>query len=113
MTEITRKITVDIARRGNVRLIFARQNDFNSRKIQINLTNAGVPFPVEKTSVAIVNFARADGTSGAFCGEIEDDGSITIVLGGWPLAIAGEVKCSVSIFSENEKKLTSSSRRES
>ena len=108
MTEITRKITVDLARRGSVRLIFARQNDFNSRKIQIYLTNAGVPFPVEKTSVAIVNFARADGTSGAFYGEIEDDGSITVVLGGWQLAVEGEVKCSVSIFSENEKKLTSS-----
>ncbi len=107
MTEITRKITVDLARRGNVRLIFARQNDFNSRRIVINLTDGGAPFKVEQTSVVIVNFARSDGTSGAFNGKIEDDGSVSIVLGAWPLSVVGEVKCSVSIFSDNEKKLTS------
>ena len=107
MTEITRKITVDLARRGNVRLIFARQNDFNSRRINIKLTDGGAPFFVEKTSVAIVNFLRSDGTSGAFNGVIEDDGSVSIVLGVWQLAVVGEVKCSVSIFSD-EKKITSS-----
>ncbi len=107
MTEITRKITVDLARRGNVRLIFARQNDFNSRRIVVNLTDGGVPFKVEKTNVAIFNFARPDGESGAFAGQIEDDGSVSIVLGGWPLSVVGEVKCSLSIFSDDEKKLTS------
>lgn len=107
MTEITRKITVDLARRGNVRLIFARQNDFNSRRIVIYLTDGGVPFKVEKTNVAIFNFARPDGESGAFAGQIEDDGSVSIVLGGWPLSVVGEVKCSLSIFSDDEKKITS------
>ena len=108
MTEITRKITVDLARRGNARLIFARQNDFNSRRIAINLTNAGVPFAVDKANVALVNFARPDGESAAFYGNVEDDGSVSIVLGQWQLAVVGEVKCSVSIFSDNEQKLTSS-----
>ena len=107
MTEIIRKITVDLARRGNVRLIFARQNDFNSRRIVIYLTDGGVPFKVEKTNVAIFNFARPDGESGAFAGQIEDDGSVSIVLGGWPLSVVGEVKCSLSIFSDDEKKITS------
>ena len=107
MTEITRKITVDLARRGNSRLIFARQNDFNSRKIVINLTNAGVPFGIKKNCSVLVNFSRPDGESAAFCGDVEDDGSVSIVLGSWQLAVVGEVKCSVSIFSSNEKKLTS------
>lgn len=108
MTEITRKITVDLARRGNVRLIFARQNDFNSRRIVINLTNGGVPFVVDKANVALVNFARPDGECAAFYGNVEDDGSVSIILGLWQLAVVGEVKCSVSIFSDNDQKLTSS-----
>ena len=107
MTEITRKITVDLARRGNSRLIFARQNDFNSRKIVINLTNAGVPFWVEKSCSVLVNFLRPDGESAAFYGSVEDDGSVSIILGSWQLAVVGEVKCSVSIFSDIEQKLTS------
>ncbi len=107
MTKITRKISVDLARRGNSRLIFARQNDFNSRQIAINITNAGIPFKVEKTCAVLVNFARSDGESAAFCGTVEDDGSVSIVLGAWQLAVVGEVKCSVSIFSDSEQKLTS------
>ena len=107
MTEITRKITVDLARRGNSRLIFARQNDFNSRRIVINLTNAGVPFPVEKNNVVLINFARSDGESAAFYGDVENDGSVSIILGSWQLATVGEVKCSVSIFSGEDQKLTS------
>ena len=107
MTEITRKITVDLARRGNVRLIFARQNDFNSRKIVINLTNAGVPFWVEKANVVLVNFVRPNGESAAFYGDVNDDGSVSIILGTWQLAVVGEVKCSVSIFSGEDQKLTS------
>ena len=107
MTEITRKITVDLARRGNSRLIFARQNDFNSRKIVINLTNAGVPFLVGKNNTVLINFARPDGESTAFYGSVENDGSVSIVLGTWQLAVVGEVKCSVSIFSDSEQKLTS------
>ena len=107
MTGITRKITLDLARRGNVRLIFARQNDMNSRTVSIYLTNGGAPYFVDKDAVAIVNVVRPDGLIGAFNGDIEDDGSISITLGAWTLGVKGEVKCSVSLFFEEEGKLTS------
>lgn len=108
MTEIIRKITVDLARKGNTRLIFATQNDQNSRKIVIHLTNAGIPYPVPKTATATVNFARPDGESGAFKANVESDGSVSIILSIWPLTVVGEVACSVSLFDGEEKRLTSS-----
>ena len=72
MTRIIRKITLDLARRGNVRLIFARQNDMNSRTVSIQLTDGGAPYFVDKACVAIVNVVRPDGLIGAFNGNIED-----------------------------------------
>ena len=108
MTEIIRKITVDLARKGNTRLIFATQNDKNSRKVVIHLTDGGIPYSVPKNAIATVNFARPDGEAAAFKADVENDGSVSITLGIWPLSVVGEVACSVSLFDGEEKKLTSS-----
>ena len=108
MTESIRKITVDLARKSNTRLIYATQHDKDSRKIIIYLTDGGIPYSVPKTAIATVNFARPDGEVGAFMANVEDDGSVSITLGLWPLSAVGEVACSVSLFDGEEKRLTSS-----
>ena len=107
MIEVTRKITVDLSRKGNVRLTFATQNDKNSRRLIIYLTDGGKPYQVEQSTVALVNFARPDGESGAFSATVNSDGSISVILCMWVLSVEGEVACSVSLFDGDERKLTS------
>ncbi len=107
MTEIVKNITVDLARRGNVRLIFARQEDLNSRKLRITLTNGGRPYPVEAGTQAIVTIMRADQTCNAFPATVNDVGEVEFVLGMWALAVAGEARCAVALIDTDGKKLTS------
>lgn len=107
MKEIIKTVTADFARRGSARLIFARQDDSNTRRINIILTDGGKVYYVPQNCVAIVNILRPDGKSAAYSAEINEDGSVSFLLGVWALEVVGEVKCSVSIFEGDEKKLTS------
>ena len=107
MKEITKCITLDLQRRGNTRMIFARQNDMLSRQIRIALTAGGVSYPVPKDTVALLNILRADGESAAFAAEITDDGEIEITLSLWMLSSAGETRCSVSLIDSDGRTLTS------
>lgn len=106
MNEITRRITVDLLRRGNTRLVFARQNDVLSRKVRISLTAAGEPYKVPKGTQALLNVLRADGESAAFSADITEDGDVEVILSLWMLSVVGETRCSVSLIDEDGKKLT-------
>ena len=107
MTEVLKKISVDLSRRGNTRLIFARQNDQGSRRVSIKLTDGGAPYIVPKGTVATVNILRSDGTSAAFSAELTEDGNVELSLGLWALSVVGEARCSVSLYGSGNKKLTS------
>lgn len=108
MTEIIRKITVDLLRRSSTRITFATQNDLKSRRLSIHLTNGGKPYYVSSDLQAVVNILRSDGQSAAFLAQVCDDGSVEYTIDGWALAIAGEAKCTISLFGTDGEKLTSS-----
>ena len=108
MTEIYRKITVDLARKSDVRIIFARQNDIGSRNLLITLTDNGERYLPEPSSSATLNFKRADGVCGAVAADIGDDGVVSITLPRIVLGMVGRTLCSVSIFDTSGNKLTSS-----
>ncbi|MBQ8408990.1 MAG: BppU family phage baseplate upper protein [Clostridia bacterium] len=107
MKEITKSITVDLLRRGNTRLIFARQNDALSRKILIALTAGGAPYPIPSGTQAILNVLRSDGQSSAFSAEVTDGGEVEVTLSLWMLSASGETRCSISLIDTEGKKLTS------
>ena len=65
MKEVKRSITVDLMRRGNQRLVFAKQKDVNSRRLHIYLTEDGHPYHVPKSARVLVNYLRSDNMKGA------------------------------------------------
>lgn len=108
MTEIYRKITVDLARKSDVRLVFARQNDVGSRNLLITLTDSGERYIPEPSSSASLNFKRADGVCGAVAADIDENGVVNVTLPRIVLGVMGRTLCSVSIFDADGNKLTSS-----
>lgn len=104
---ITREISVDVAKRNVFSAIVAKQFDTNSRFLKVTLTNLGEKIIVPLSAVVTINAEREDGNSAAFLGSANDDGTVTVPLTQWMLALDGEVKCDVSIVDLEERKLTS------
>lgn len=110
MSQITKEITVDVARKTRFQaLVVAKQNDDNSRFLKITVCNDGARLTVPSTSTATINAERADGQSKAFRATINDDGTVTAPLTCWMLDVDGVLRCSISIISANDQKLTSTS----
>ena len=107
MKKVIRKITVDLSRKSQTRVVFATQNDLESRCLSITLTDDGKPYNVHKRLTATVNFQRADGKNGAYIARICDDGTIEYVISPTMLMVAGQTQCSVSLFNDVGNKLTS------
>lgn len=108
MKDIYKKITVDLSRKSNSRLIFTRQNDVGGRVLMINLTDGGAPYSPEIGNSASLNFKRSDGVSGAVAATVGKMGIIIITIPQIALGAVGETVCSVSLYDGNGKKLTSS-----
>jgi hypothetical protein len=108
MLEITRKITLDLARRSNTRLVFATQNDLNSRHLSITLTDDGRPYRVPSDCIVTINVKRPDLSQKAFRCSVGEGGTVEYTIDSWALSGEGEIKCSISIYSNEHQKLTSS-----
>ena len=107
MKEITRRISLDLARRSNSRVAFACESDMKSREFLISLFDDGVPYIVDKSLTASINVCRPDGQRRAYLAEITDEGCIRYVPGNWALMVAGDARFSVSLYDGEEKKLSS------
>lgn len=108
MTNITKNITVDLSRKSNARVVFARQNDRGSRTLNITLTDGGAPYFVPSGTVAVVNVLRPDGANASFGATVNEEGGVTYTLGLWSLTHEGTARCSVSLYGGSDRKLTSS-----
>lgn len=108
MEKVKRKITVDMSRRSNTRVVFATQNDLNSRCLSITLTDDGKPYKAHKDLTATVNFRRSDEKNGAYLARICDDGTVEYLITPTVLKVAGQTECTVSLFNDVGDKLTSS-----
>lgn len=107
MNEIIKELTVDLTRKSNIRAVFAKQFDSGTRKLLITLTNNGQKFIPPKGAVATVNIKRSDGESSGFAAKITDDSKIEVTLGAWALNTVGEVKCTVALYFDDNKRLSS------
>ena len=109
MAQIVKEITVDVAKKNLFQEIVAKQNDSNSRFLKVTLCNEGVKIEIPATASAIINAERADGASKAFAGTVNTDGTVTVPLTNWMLALDDIVRCSISIIDSDEQKLSSTS----
>ena len=103
MAQIIREITIDVSQPNNLRAITAKQNDLNSRYLKIHITDEGTPIIVSLDSKVVMNVKRTDNTLKMFYGSVNDDGSITVPLTSWMLALPGSINCDVSIISPEDK----------
>jgi hypothetical protein len=106
MAQIIREISVDVARENTFSAIVAKQNDSNSRFLKVTLKNEGEPLEIASSSIATINALREDGTAEAFLGTVNEDGTVTVPLSNWMLALDGTVKCDVTIVDTDSRKLT-------
>lgn len=108
MQKVTRNITVDLSRRSNVRIVFATQNDLNSRRLLITLTDDGKPYAASKSLTATVNFKCADQSQWSYLATVLDDGKLEYTISPNVLAVSGQTQATVSLFDGAQNKLTSS-----
>lgn len=108
MAQIIKDITVDVARKNLFQAIVAKQNDSNSRFLKVTLCNEGVKIDVPPTATVMINAERADDTAATYMGVVNDDGTVTVPLTSWMLALDDVVRCSISVIVD-EQKLTSTS----
>ncbi len=90
----------------DVKPIFAKQEDFNSRFFLVTLTDNGVQIPYAKygtvTKVGI-GVARGDGQSKAFLGVDNGDGTFTLPLDAWAVEIPDEfILCDAMVWGAKE-----------
>lgn len=106
MAMITKEITIDVAKTSVFQTIVAKQNDSNSRFLKVTITNEGKFLPIETSSSVIIDGLRDDGESKAFIGMVNNDGTVTVPLTSWLLALNGMVKCDITIVDSENRKLS-------
>jgi pyruvate/2-oxoglutarate dehydrogenase complex dihydrolipoamide acyltransferase (E2) component len=109
MAQIVKEITVDVAKKNLFQAIVAKQNDNNSRFLKVTLCNEGEKITVPSAASVIINAERADDSSAGFMGTVNSDGTVTVPLTSWMLALDDVVRCSISVIDTDEQKLTSTS----
>lgn len=106
MAEIIKELTLDVARKNSIQAIIGKQYDYNSRFLKVHLTNEGVPLIVPTGTVVTINAARADEKKNSFLGEVNEDGSVTVPITQWMLALDDIVTCDISIVDNAGRKLS-------
>lgn len=109
MAQITQKINLDVNKPNLFTSILAKQQDSNSRFLNVTLIGNNVKIEVLPTSTVTINAKRQDGASKRFAGSVNKDGTVTVPLTFWMLEKTGEVTSDVSIIGADGRKLTTTS----
>ncbi|MCM1441178.1 MAG: phage baseplate upper protein, partial [Roseburia sp.] len=106
MSTITKKITLDVSEPNRIPGIPAKQYDTDSRFLNITLTNEGKPLKIGSEATVRINARRADGKAASFVGTAETDGTVTVLLTPWMLALPDNVCCDISIHDADDTVLS-------
>ena len=106
MAIVIKPITVEVSKPNVFQAIAAKQNDCNSRFLNVTFVNEGEKIPVLTTSKVTINAKRNDGMSDSFFGEVNEDGTATLPIHSWILELAGYVDCDVTIIDSEGRALT-------
>lgn len=106
MPVIIKDISVDVSQLNVFQAIVAKQYDSNSRFLRVTITDQGAKMPVPAGAAITINARRKDNQSKAFAGTVNGDGTVTVPLASWMLALDDTVECDISIVDQDSKKLT-------
>lgn len=106
MAQIVKSLSLDVSRQNRIQAIVAKQYDKDSRYLTVQLTDEGTPITVESSSVVTINASRADSSSKAFEGEVNEDGTVTVPITYWMLELDDKVTCDISVVDAQGRKLS-------
>ena len=85
--------------------ITVKQGD-NARQITARLFNDGEQFLVTSGLGVRLNAKRSDGQKNYSTGWVNDDGTITVQITSWMVAVVGTVTCDISVFLNGKQAFT-------
>lgn len=97
--QIVREVSTDVVRRGTTRAIYAKQNDLNSRFLNVLIQEDGKDIKVSENAEVLLNVERPDKQQNIFMGSVNKDGTVRIALTSWMLELAGTLLCDISVVS--------------
>ena len=103
MAIVVKPITVEVSKPNVFQAIAAKQNDCNSRFLQVTFANEGEKIDIPLSAKVTINAERKDGQSNSFFGVVNGDGTVTVPIHSWILELPGYVDCDVSIIEEDSK----------
>lgn len=106
MAEIINELTLDVARENRIQAVLGKQYDYKSRYLKVRIANNGEPIFVTAGTVVTINATRADKQNNSFLGVVNDDGTVTVPITQWMLALDAYVKCDISMTDPQGRKLT-------
>lgn len=106
MAKIVKSLSLDVSLQNRIQAVLAKQYDKDSRFLKIRMTNEGEPVTIEQTSIVTINALRADNTSKAFAGEVNEDGTVTVPMTYWMLELDDKVSCDISVTDAQGRKLS-------
>lgn len=109
MAQITKILNIDVAKKNRFQALVAKQFDSKSRYLKVQLQNEGVDVEVEDNCTVIMNAHRADGESKGYAGSVNGDGTVTVPITSWMLALDDVVVCDISVIDSSARKLTTMS----
>lgn len=100
MAEITSNLRLDTTKPNNA-IVWAAQNDSNSRYIRICMYNGDSFVPADQGSTVTLNIRRPDGEQNAYVGVVNSDRSVTVPVPFWALELEGTCTCDISVYNSN------------
>lgn len=102
----TQEITLDVNTLWPKPMVYTKQGDTNSRYLIIHLTRNGVPYLVGGGNLVSFRFIKPDKTEVLSEVDVQDDGSLSLLLSQQTLAVAGIGQADVMIYGENHSDLS-------
>jgi hypothetical protein len=99
--QVIREVATDVVKRGSTRAVYAKQNDLNSRFLDVRIQEDGKDLNIESDLNVILNVERPDKAENMFFGTVNADGSVRVPLTSWMLELDGTLICDVSIVSND------------
>lgn len=99
--QIIREVSADVIKRGATKTVYAKQNDLNSRFMNVRIQEEGKDIVIDPGLTVMLNVERPDKSENMFYGTVNADGTVKVPLTTWMLELAGTLICDVSIVSED------------
>ena len=112
--QVTKSIKIDLVEKGVQPIVYAKQNDSQTRFIAASLFAAGHPFSVPDGAISMFRASKPDGTACFYDSNETGTPAITIVgnlvtveLAEQVLTVPGNVQAEINFYTAGGEKLTS------